>query len=165
MPLNPKWIKLDLPNRRVDWSNQSSLPLALSSARWEAVRPAKGHKSWDFPSYSGQHTGLPHRGNEGQRVWLTRRARERERERKKGGGRVGSCDLIKVLCISHTVTTAQPRWCYSSGVGCISVETPTSARYYKKNKYLTSYSVCSVLHTLNVTITERNLWNNAKICQ
>lgn len=83
------------PKCRVDCKNHSSLPLALSPARWEAVRPARGHKSWDFPSYSGQHTGLPHRGNEGQSLI------ESQGSDRKIKGQVRSCDLIKLLC-SHS---------------------------------------------------------------
>lgn len=87
------------PNCRVDCKNHSSLPLALSPARWEAVRPARGHKSWDFPSYSGQHTGLPHRGNEGQSLI------ESQGSDKKIKGQVRSCDLIKLLALTLTVLT------------------------------------------------------------
>lgn len=85
------------PKCRVDCKNHSSLPLALSPARWEAVRPARGHKSWDFPSYSGQHTGLPHRGNEGQSLI------ESQGSDRKIKGQVRSCDLIN--CCVHTHST------------------------------------------------------------
>lgn len=93
------------PNCRVDCKNHSSLPLALSPARWEAVRPARGHKSWDFPSYSGQHTGLPHRGNEGQSLI------ESQGSDKKIKGQVRSCDLIKLLC-SHSQYLHLPLYFY-----------------------------------------------------
>lgn len=76
---------------------------------WEAVRPAKGHKSRDFPSNSSQHAGLPHRGNEGHTVSPTGRARERER----------LCDLIKVyltFCNCGVVTLMLQR---EYGVFCM----------------------------------------------
>lgn len=82
----------------------------------------KNHKSWDFPSHSGQHTGLPHRENEGHggRLWKPKKKREGKRR-----GEVKSCDLIKVLCISDTVSTAQPLCCCSSGQGMLPASFPT----------------------------------------
>lgn len=86
--LNPRWIKLDLPNRRVDWSNQFSLTAALSprGGRQSGLQRAINHGTFpgSQPSTAASHTGE----KKGRKCdWLAGPEREQE-------GEMGVCECV-----------------------------------------------------------------------
>lgn len=107
---------------------------SIRGERQSGLQKAINHGT--FPatqaSTAASHTG----GNEGQEAdWLAGTTGKRR-------GSVRPCDLIKTLCISRTVTTAQPH----RGVGCIRAGTQVvvwpggsdsaSARSWEKNPFM-----------------------------